>query len=215
MDSDKHARSTCGVPDLRQQLVRRCVLNAGRGMVTVDCARSRSAPTNHRRRRPSIAPSLSPTRAREATVTHTRCPHARARGWAARCRPTCSTCSGRLGGAAAAGRTMVRSPAAPSPVRFSGLLFAKFGGGRWSSGGTVTHTRCPHARARGWAARCRPTCSTCSGRLGGAAAAGRTMVRSPAAPSPVRFSGLLFANSGADDGARAVGATDDDDVGFA
>ena len=25
VDSDKHARSTCGVPDLRQQLVRRCV----------------------------------------------------------------------------------------------------------------------------------------------------------------------------------------------
>ena len=47
------------------------------------------------------------------------------------------------------------------------------------------------------------------------ARAGRTMVTSPAAPSPVRFSGLLFADSGADDGARAVGATDDDDVGFA
>jgi hypothetical protein len=40
----------------------------------------------------------------------------------------------------------------------------------------VHHSRCGHARARGWAARCRPTCSTCSGRLGGAAAAGRTMV---------------------------------------
>ena len=25
MDSDKQTRSTCGVPDLRQQLVRRCV----------------------------------------------------------------------------------------------------------------------------------------------------------------------------------------------
>ena len=25
MDSDEHARSTCGVLDLRQQLVRRCV----------------------------------------------------------------------------------------------------------------------------------------------------------------------------------------------
>ena len=78
----------------------------------------------------------------------------------------------------------------------------------------VDRVRCPLARANGWAARCRPSCSTCSGRLGGAAAAGRTMVRSPAAPSPVRFSGLLFADSGADDGARAVGATDDD-VGFA
>src|SRR5580704_1002978 len=147
-------------------------------------------------------------------------------------------------------RTMVRSPAAPSPVRFSGLLFADSGAddgaravgatdddvgfawsarwrrrdlrgrsindGKFSSTDmvSVTHTRCPHARANGWAARCRPTCSTCSGHLGGAAAAGRTMVRSPAAPSPVRFSGLLFADSGADDGARAVGATDDD-VGFA
>jgi hypothetical protein len=41
------------------------------------------------------------------------------------------------------------------------------------------------------------------------------MVRSPAAPSPVLFSGLLLADSGADDGARVIGATDDDDVGFA
>jgi hypothetical protein len=48
----------------------------------------------------------------------------------------------------------------------------------------VDHIRCGHVRARGWAARC---CSTCSGRLGGAAAAGRTMVRSPAAPSPIPF----------------------------
>jgi len=38
-------------------------------------------------------------------------------------------------------------------------------------------------RARGGAARCRPTCSTCWSRLGGAAAAGRTMVSSTAAPS--------------------------------
>jgi hypothetical protein len=60
----------------------------------------------------------------------------------------------------------------------------------------IHHCRCPFAHARGWAARCRPTCSTCSGRLGGAAAAGRMMVRSPAAPSPVLFSGLLFADSG-------------------
>src|SRR5580704_7901910 len=33
-------------------------------------------------------------------------------------RPTGSTGSGRLGGAAAARRTMVRSPAAPSPIPF-------------------------------------------------------------------------------------------------
>jgi hypothetical protein len=36
----------------------------------------------------------------------------------------------------------------------------------------ITHTRCPYARARGWAARC---CSTCSIGLAGAAAAGRTI----------------------------------------
>ena len=35
----------------------------------------------------------------------------------------------------------------------------------------------------------------------------------PAAPSPISF--LAEFGSGADDGARAVGATDDDDVGFA
>jgi hypothetical protein len=81
----------------------------------------------------------------------------------------------------------------------------------------IHHYRCPFPHARGWAARCRPTCSTCSGRLGGAAAAGRMMVRSPAAPSPVLFSGIVVRRFwfGADDGARAVGATDDDDVGFA
>jgi hypothetical protein len=39
------------------------------------------------------------------------------------------------------------------------------------------------------------------------------MVRSPAAPSPLLFSELLFADSGADDGARVIGATDDDDDG--
>ena len=185
-------------------------------------------------------------------VTHTRCPHARARGWAARCRPTCSTCSGRLGGAAAAGRTMVRSPAAPSPVRFSGLLFADSGAddgarvigatddddvgfagsgwwrrrdlrgrsindGKFSSTdmAALTHTRCTLSRARKAGRRDadRPARPARAARVV-PTAAGRTMVRSPAAPSPVRFSGLLFADSGADDGARAVGATDDD-VGFA
>ena len=48
--------------------------------------------------------------------------------------------------------------------------------------------------------------STCSGRLGGAAAAGRTMVMSTAAPS---ISTLVIFRFGADDGARAIGATDD------
>ena len=47
--------------------------------------------------------------------------------------------------------------------------------------------------------------STCSSRLGGAAAAGRTMVMSPAAPDS--FS-VIF-RFGADDGARAIGTTDD------
>jgi len=51
------------------------------------------------------------------------------------------------------------------------------------------------------AARC---CSTGSGR---AAAAGRTLVRSPAAPIPL-FSDIPVRG---DDGARAVGAIDDDD----
>ncbi len=46
--------------------------------------------------------------------------------------------------------------------------------------------------------------STCSGRLGGAAAAGRTMVMSPAAPD----SFLVLFRFGADAGARAIGATD-------
>ena len=78
---------------------------------------------------------------------------------------------------------------------------------------SVDHARCDLARARGWAARCRPTCS---GRRGGAAAAGRTMVRSPAAPSPVLFYGLLFADSRGGRWTRVIGATDDDDdVGFA
>jgi hypothetical protein len=36
----------------------------------------------------------------------------------------------------------------------------------------VYQFRCPHARARGWAARC---CSTCSIGVTGAAAAGRTI----------------------------------------
>src|ERR1700722_12470268 len=106
-------------------------------------------------------------------VDHTLCLHAHARGGAdsskLRRRPTCT---GRLGGAAAAGRRR--------HFFLAEFMFA-------DSGATmvgVTYTRCPHARARGWAARYRPTCSTCSGRLGGAAAAGRTMVRAAAAPEP-------------------------------
>ena len=47
--------------------------------------------------------------------------------------------------------------------------------------------------------------STCSGRLGGAADAGRTMEMSPAAPD----SFLVIFRFGAADGARAIGATDD------
>ncbi len=70
-----------------------------------------------------------------------------------------------------------------------------------SSSVSVDHILYGHARARGWAARC---CSTCSSRLGGAAAAGRTMVRSTAAPSPVLFRGILCSQIRGDDGARAV-----------
>jgi len=44
--------------------------------------------------------------------------------------------------------------------------------------------------------------STCSGCLGGAAAAGRTIVMSPAAPD----SFAVIFRFGADDGARAIGA---------
>ena len=58
----------------------------------------------------------------------------RARGDAARCRTTRSTCSSRLGGAAAAGRTMVRSTAGPS----ADFHFSDFESGRrWSSGGIL------------------------------------------------------------------------------
>ena len=67
--------------------------------------------------------------------------------------------------------------------------------------GSVDHARCCLARARGWAARCRPICSTCSGRLVGAAAAGRTLVRSPAAPF---FLADWCSQIRGDDGARAV-----------
>ena len=123
MDSDEHARSTCGVLDLRQQLVRRCVwqwmvagsrrqwfVGADRrrgfggaapammvvtrrgstnttlaaiqrhpcrcGMVTADCARSRSRPESVvasggtegiRRKLPALTQLLT-TRAREALM---------------------------------------------------------------------------------------------------------------------------------------------------
>ena len=122
MDSDEHARSTCGVLDLRQQLVRRCVWQwTGRrqptsmvcwcrsdggedfgaapammvprrrgatnttlaatqrhpcrsGMVTVDCARSRSCPETvvtsgalkDQRKIPALTISLTHSRARGA-----------------------------------------------------------------------------------------------------------------------------------------------------
>ena len=47
----------------------------------------------------------------------------------------------------------------------------------------------------------RPTCLTCSGRLGGAAAAGRRR--------QFFLAELLLADSGADDGARSIGADAD------
>jgi len=65
-----------------------------------------------------------------------------------------------------------------------------------NSMGPVNRFRYPHARARGWAARC---CSTCS-IAGGAVAS--SFSRNCCWQIPVR----------GDDGARAVGATDD--VGF-
>src|SRR5450755_2238185 len=71
---------------------------------------------------------------------------------------------------------------------------------RWCSlslGGWSPKTLAPKALAR--------RLSTCSGRLGGAAAAGRTMVMSPAAAD----SFCVIFRFGADDGARAIGATED------
>ena len=75
--------------------------------------------------------------------------------------------------------------------------------------GSVNHAGCGHARARDGAdsrsSASRPTCLTCSGRLGGAAAAGRRR--------HFFLAELLLADSGADAGARAIGA--DADGGFA
>ena len=120
MDSDEHARSTCGVLDLRQQLVRRCVwqwtVAGGRrrwfvgadrwrrrfgaapammvltrrgatnttlaatqrhpcrsGMVTADCARSRSRPET------VVAPGGTEGSAENSRVHHIAHPLARAR----------------------------------------------------------------------------------------------------------------------------------------
>ena len=152
-------------------------------------------------------------------------------------RGACTTCSGRLGGAAAAGRTMVRSPAAPDSFsvifRFGADAGARAIGAtdgaaavelrglrqqpdrnRTDSGGGCGVLSLRHFRlARWWCSLSLGGWSpknparrstTCSGRLGGAAAAGRTMVRSPAAPDS--FS-VIF-RFGADAGARAIGATD-------
>ena len=148
------------------------------------------------------------------------------------------TCSGRLGGAAAAGPTMVRSPAAPDSFsvifRFGADAGARAIGAtdgaaavelrglrqqpdrnRTYSGGdgcgvlSLRHFRLARwwcsLSLGGWSPKNPARRSkTCSGRLGGAAAAGPTMVRSPAAPDS--FS-VIF-RFGADAGARAIGATD-------
>jgi hypothetical protein len=58
--------------------------------------------------------------------------------------------------------------------RALGFALAGRGSERSAEFGRITHIRCPHARARGWAARC---CSTCSIGLVGAAAAGRTAIK--------------------------------------
>ena len=138
MDSDKHTRSTCGVLDLRQQLVRRCVWQwmvaaadvdgllvaigsparirrrpammvptrrgatnttlaatqrhpCRSGMVTADCARSRSRPetvvapggTEGSAENSLVHHYLSPTRAREALMMAGAGGAMRATGWRA------------------------------------------------------------------------------------------------------------------------------------
>ena len=148
-----------------------------------------------------------------------------------------STCSGRLGGAAAAGRTMVRSPAAPD----SFLVIFRFGadaGARAigaTDGAAAVELRGlrqqPDRNRTDWgSAAC--SLSDISGwrdgvlyplagggrrirrgavrlrRRGAADLLGpalRTMVRSPAAPDFL-FSDIPVRG---DDGARAIGATDD------
>ena len=128
-----------------------------------------------------------------------------------------SASPGRGGGdGAGAGRaqpatgssTTIANSAAPTVVALSLARSAPRSSGseRSAEFGSVNTVRCPHARARGGvdssALGGRPTCT---GRLGGAAAAGRRR--------HFFFAELLLAASGADDGARAIGA--DADVGFA
>ena len=128
-----------------------------------------------------------------------------------------SASPGRGGGdGAGAGRaqratgssTTIANSAAPTVVALSLARSAlrSSGSERSAEFGSVNTVRCPHARARGGADSSalggRPTCT---GRLGGAAAAGRRR--------HFFFAELLLAASGADDGARAIGA--DVDVGFA
>ena len=64
MDSDEHARSTCGVPDLRQQLVRRRVWNGRWLAADVD---GLLVPID--RRRFGAAPAMMVPRRRGATNT--------------------------------------------------------------------------------------------------------------------------------------------------
>ena len=73
MDSDKHTRSTCGVPDLRQQLVRRCVwqwtVAGGRRRWFVGADRS---PAKIGRRRWFVGADRSPAKIRPAMMVPTR-----------------------------------------------------------------------------------------------------------------------------------------------
>ena len=128
-----------------------------------------------------------------------------------------SASPGRGGGAGAgAGRAQpatgssptIANSAAPTVVALSLARSAlrSCGSERSAEFGSVNHAGCGHARARGGADSSalggRPTCS---GRLGGAAAAGRRR--------HFFLAELLLADSGADAGARAIGA--DADGGFA
>ena len=105
MDSDEHTRSTCGVLDLRQQLVRRCVwqwtVAAPTSMVCwcrsdrrrrFGAAPAMMVPTRRgatnttlaaTQRHPPRSPSLSPTRAREALMMAGAGGAMRATGWRA------------------------------------------------------------------------------------------------------------------------------------
>jgi hypothetical protein len=92
--------------------------------------------------------SIADFRSALSSVYHPRRVLARARLGGAMPPPTCS---GRLGGAAAAGRTMVMSPAAPD----SFAVIFRFGARRWSSGDR-SDRRCGRCGATGSTAPTAP-----------------------------------------------------------